>query len=291
MFTDLTVLDPAGPMPSFGLVLGGGGARGFGHIVMLEAFDELGIRPAAIAGCSIGAILAGAYAGGLTGRDIRDIALATFRDRGAALARLWALRPRRFNEVFSGRIGSFDPERLLEAFVAPCLPARFEDCAMPLAIVATDFYGARTVSFRSGDLRRAVAASIALPMLFRPVVLDGMVLVDGGVTNPVPVDALPEPVDLVVAVDVVALPEPRDGSALPSPLDNAIGSAHLLMAALASAKFQMSPPDLLFRPPVGRFHVLDFLKAREVMEACAPEKDEIKRRITKLIDSPTLLAE
>jgi NTE family protein len=283
--------DPPGPTPRLGLVLGGGGARGFGHIVMLEALDELGLQPAAIAGCSIGAIIGGAYAGGMSGRDIRAAALETFRDRGAALARLWSLRPRRLDALFSGRIGPFDPERLLAAFVGQHLPARFEDCAMPLAVVATDFYGARSVVFRHGDLQPAVAASMALPLLFRPVMRDGVVLVDGGVTDPVPVDALPEPVDLVVAVDVVALPEPRDGAGPPSPLDTAIGAAQLLMESLASAKFQLAPPDLLFRPPVGRFHVLDFLKAREILEACTAEKDTLKRRLTRLIDSPTLLAE
>ncbi|MBP0651789.1 patatin-like phospholipase family protein, partial [Mycobacterium tuberculosis] len=81
--------DPVNP-PGIGLVLGGGGARGFAHIVVLEAFDELGIRPAAIAGCSIGAIMGGAYAGGLSGRDIREASVELFRDSGAALARLWA---------------------------------------------------------------------------------------------------------------------------------------------------------------------------------------------------------
>lgn len=289
MFSELTLHDLA-PPPGIGLVLGGGGARGFGHIVMLEAFDELGLRPAAIAGCSIGAILGGAYAGGLSARDVREAAIAAFRDHGAALSRLWALRPRRFNEMFSGRIGQFDAERLLEAFVGSHLPARFDDLAIPFAVVATDFYGARTVVFQEGDLRRAVAASIALPILFRPVVMDGVVLVDGGVTDPVPVDALPATVDLVVAVDVVSLPEPRDGGEIPSTVETAVGSAQLLMASLADAKFQMSPPDLLFRPPVGRFHVLDFLKAREILEACAGEKDELKRRITRLIESPTLIA-
>lgn len=290
MHTDLVRLDRADTAPAIGLVLGGGGARGFGHIVMLEAFDELGIRPAAISGCSIGAILGSAYAGGLSARDIRDASLEAFRDGGAALSRLWSLRPRRLNEIFSGRIGSFDPARLLEAFVGQHLPARFEDCAIPLAIVATDFYGARTVVFRDGDLRQAVAASIALPMLFRPMLIDGQVLVDGGVSDPVPVDALPGAADLIVAVDVVSLPEPRDNGEVPSGVETAVGAAQLLMAALAEAKFQISPPDLLFRPPVGRFHVLDFLKAREIMETCAPEKDDLKRRIARLIESPTLIA-
>jgi NTE family protein len=291
MFQDLIPLEAPGPAPAIGLVLGGGGARGFGHIVMLEAFDELGLRPAAIAGCSIGAILGAAYAGGLSAAEIRDAALATFRDSGAALGRLWALRPRRLNEMFSGRIGQFDAERLLEAFVGPFLPDSFEACALPFAVVATDFYGARTVIFRNGPLKPAVAASIALPILFRPVAYDGAVLIDGGVTDPVPVDALPAPVDLVVAVDVVALPEPRDDLGIPATVETAVGAAQLLMASLADAKFQLSPPDMLFRPPVGRFHVLDFLKAREIIDACAPEKDEVKRRITRLMESPTLLTD
>jgi NTE family protein len=272
--------------PTVGLALGGGGARGLGHIVVLEAFDELGIRPAAIAGASIGAILGAAYAGGMPGVAIRAATLDAFRDGGAAFARLWHLRPRRLADLFTGRIGPIDPERVLDAFVGPYLKPRFEDLAIPFSVVATDFYGARTVTFRSGALKPAVAASIALPSLFRPVLLDGLVLMDGGVTDPVPVGALPA-VDLKVAVDVVALPEPRDHGP-PSALETAVGATHLLMATLAETKFLLSPPDLLLRPPVGRFHVLDFLKAREILEACDAEKDDIKRRLARLIESPTL---
>ncbi len=84
--------------PRIGLALGGGGARGMTHIPVLEAFDDLGIKPHAIAGSSIGSILGAAYAGGMTGSEIRAIALDTFRDRNAALSRLWQLRPKRFTD-------------------------------------------------------------------------------------------------------------------------------------------------------------------------------------------------
>src|ERR1043165_3764428 len=85
--------------PRIGLALGGGAAHGFAHIPVLEAFDELGIRPAVIAGTSMGAIIGAGYASVMTGAEIRDYVLGVFHSRSEFLARLWKLRPRRLSEV------------------------------------------------------------------------------------------------------------------------------------------------------------------------------------------------
>jgi NTE family protein len=272
--------------PRIGLVLGGGGARGLGHIPVLEALDELGLVPAAIAGCSIGAIMGASRAAGLSGREIRERTLEVFGNRTAAIAKLWDLRPRRFADLLAPgglALGQLDAERVLATFVGDAIPPSFSDLVLPLTVMATDFYGAREVALRSGDLRKAVAASIALPVLFRPVLLDGRVLIDGGVHNPVPVDELPAALDYVIAVDVIGQPEPTESRVLPSATETIFGASQILMQAVAKAKFEKRPPDLLIRPMVNGFRVLDFLRAREILEASEGAKDEVKRRLERMI--------
>lgn len=273
--------------PRIGLVLGGGGARGFAHVPVLEALDEMGLVPTAIAGTSIGAIYGAARAGGLTGAEIRARTLDIFGNRTAALSKLWSMRPKKLGDLLTGGfgIGQINSEKILEAFVGDALPETFEACVLPLAVVATDFYGGEEVIFSRGSLRPAVAASIALPTLFKPVVIDGRVLVDGGIVNPIPVDALPAAVDVVVAVDVVSFPEPREGRSLPSAMEAIFGSTQLLMQQIATARFERRRPDVLLRPPVNNVRVLDFLDAGKILEETAGVKEELKRKLGLVLEA------
>ncbi|MCE1234872.1 MAG: patatin-like phospholipase family protein [Hyphomicrobiales bacterium] len=273
--------------PRIGLALGGGGARGIAHVAVIEALDEMGVAPAAIAGTSIGAIYGAARAGGLTGAELRARTLENFANRTAALAKLWTLRPKKWGDLLAGGVGlgQLSPERILEIFVGDALPATFADCSAPLAVVATDYYGGRETVLTRGPLRRAVAASIALPTLFKPVVIDGRVLLDGGIMNPVPVDALPAEVDLVVAVDVVSFPEPADGETTPGALQAVFGASQLMQQQIAAFKFEARRPDLLIRPPVNDVRMLDFLAAEKVLAAAEPVKEEVKRRLGRLLEA------
>ncbi len=274
-------------LPRVGLALGGGGARGIAHVAVIEALDEMGIVPTALAGTSIGAIYAAARASGLDGASLRARTLESFGDRSAAFAKLWNRRPKKFGDLFSGSwsLGQLSPETVLDIFVPEAFAATFADCSIPLAVVATDFWGGREAVLSSGDLRRAVAASIALPSIFKSVVIDGRVLMDGGVMNPVPVDALPVDVDLVVAVDVVSYPEPDEGKALPGALQAVIGATQLMQQQIAAYKFETRRPDVLIRPPVNDVHVLDFLGAEKILAAAEPVKDEVKRKLGRLIEA------
>ena len=156
---------------------------------------------------------------------------------------------------------------------------------MPLTVVATDYYGGGAALLERGDLRRAVAASMAIPSVFRPVVIEGRVLVDGGIVDPVPVGALPIEVDLVIAVDIASYPEPADGKALPGALEAMFGASQLMMEQIAAARFERHPPDVLIRPPVNHVRVLDFLEAKKILAAAEPVKEEAKRRISRLIEA------
>ncbi len=262
-----------------GLALGGGGARGMSHIPVLEALDDLGVKPHAIAGTSIGAIFGAAYAGGLSGAELRQIVMDTFGNRNKVLAALWKLRPRKLADLFDGNMVQFDPLKVLQAFVAENIPETFEALDIPLKVLATDFYGCQEVDIESGPLLPAIAASIAIPAVFKPVKSNGRILIDGGVVNPLPFDRLPPDCDFILAVDVVGSPVPRSGRQLPTSMDALFGTSQILMQTITTEKLKSRAPDLLVRPPDDNVRVLDFLKTKHILERAAPLRETVKRRL------------
>lgn len=286
MEQDLSRLDSATTEsePTVALALGGGGARGLAHIHVIEALDDMGIRPVAIAGSSIGALMGAAMAAGMSGREIREHALSTVGHRGEVLTRLWQLRPSSLSEAMANgfRLGQLNIERVLKAFLPEAIPGRFSDLVIPLKVLVTDYYGQTERVCDSGDLRKALAASCALPAVFVPVKIDGRVMIDGGIYNPIPFDHLRQAADIVVAVDVVGGPD-GDGKTIPSRIDSLFGASQLMMQSIISMKMKAGAPDILLRPDVGRFRVLDFLRAQEVLAATTPAKDQMKRALSERI--------
>lgn len=270
--------------PRIGLALGSGGARGLSQIPVLEALDELGIKPVKIAGSSIGAIFGAAYASGLSGREIRKLTLELFADRNSVLSRLWQLRPKRFRDVFRSGPVQFDPERVLEVFISEHLPNRFKDLNIPLRLVATDFYACEEADFESGPLLPAIAASIAIPAIFRPMQIDGRHLIDGGVSNPLPFDGLRSSCDIVIAVDVVGAPVRRGEREDISMLDSLFGSSQILMQSITRHKLATDQPDILIRPPHDSVRVLDFLKADRILENAEPLKEITRNHLTSILE-------
>lgn len=271
--------------PTFAVAFGGGGARGLAHIHVIRVLDELGIRPAAIAGSSIGALMGAGMAAGMSGGQIEDHARAVLSSRGEAAARMWRAFPRSVGELVSGgvRLGQFDIGRILRAFMPDALPDRFEELEIPLLVTATDFYGHAERVFAEGDLFTALAASAALPALFRPVSLDGRIFIDGGVANPVPFDILEGRADIVIAVDVVGVPD-GNGGLRPGALDLLLGSSQIMMASIVALKLERARPQIMLRPPVSHFRVLDFLKVDRVLEKTAAIQDELKQAIDAAVE-------
>jgi NTE family protein len=272
-------------MKSVALALGGGGARGLGHIAVLEAIDELGLRPTAIAGTSIGALIGGAYAAGHNGKAIRRHMIALAHDRAEMFRRLIAARAGTFANLFAGGFGSatiIDAEKFCEQFMPQPLPEDFAGLQIPLTVMASDLYRRQQVAFSAGPLRPALAASIALPSLIRPVVIDGKVLVDGGATNPLPFDQLRGKADIVVAVDISGGPdeERRD---LPNPWECLIATVLVMANAITTEKLKHSAPDLVVRPNVGHFRTLDFLQASAILRAAEPTKVEVRAALERLL--------
>jgi NTE family protein len=270
--------------PTFGIAFGGGGARGLAHIHIVEAFDELGIRPVSIAGSSIGEIIGAAMASGMTGKEIRDYCRSILSKRSEVASRIWQSRPGSLAELMKGglHVSQFNIERILKAFLPASIPDSFGGLQIPLKITATDYYGHSLAVLEDGDLLSAIAASAAIPALFRPVIRDGRLLIDGGIYNPIPFDLISHEADIVVAVDVIGAPV-ENGSRRPTSVDLMFGATQLLMQSIIDNKLTQVRPDVIICPPVSRFRVLDFLKFDAVMKETASVKDETKRRIDEAL--------
>src|SRR5690606_3845148 len=140
-------------------------------------------------------------AAGMTGRDIRHYAHTVLSNRAEVVARMWRARPGSFGEMMAGgfSVAQFDVERILRSFLPSAVPQTFSELQIPLKVTATDYYGHQLAVFSEGDLQSALAASAAIPAVFRPVKRDGKLLVDGGIYNPVPFDLLEGMADIVIA--------------------------------------------------------------------------------------------
>ncbi len=267
--------------PPLAIALGGGGARGLAHIAALEAFDELGLKPTAIAGTSMGAVIGAAYASGLSARELRDHVLAATANRRAAMGKLMKARVGRWSDLVRKGLANpvlLDAEICLDLFWPSGVCDHFEQLEIPLQIVATDFYGRSERVFSSGSLTSAVAGSMAMPGLIRPVDYGGRVLVDGGAVNALPYDLLFETAGIVIAIDVTFGGRSKLKRS-PSPFEAMFGSAQIMQEAVTNQKLRARMPDILIKPAVSGFTVLDFFKAKEIFSAAAPAKEELKRRI------------
>ncbi|MEM1286944.1 MAG: patatin-like phospholipase family protein [Pseudomonadota bacterium] len=289
----MTSVNPARPsseksqatLPSIGLALGGGGARGLAHITVLDIIEELGLPVTCIAGTSIGSIIGWGLAAGMRPKQMREWGLSTFMDGREVAARFWKVRPRSW-QGWLGMGTQLDADAVLNAFLPDGLPRTFEELSIPLSVTATDYYGWHSHIIRTGPIKQAVAASIAIPFVFKPMEIGGRIYVDGGVVNPLPTDALGK-CDMVIAVDVIGGPAPQGenaGDSLsdpPSQMDSILGATQLCMQTITKATLAAHPPDVVITPPIANFQALNFLKARDVIDAAEGKRDEMKRLIVE----------
>lgn len=240
-----------------GLALGGGGARGLAHLGVVKALHQLGVPIHCISGTSIGAIIGGVIAAGV--EDQADSWL-NIPD--------WKKLPSLFLELclpWKGLIRGSKIERLLRDTIPI---RRFSDLKMPLAVVATDYNTGSEVVLRDGDVHTAIRASMSIPGVFYPVEVNGRVLVDGGLVNPVPVDVCRNlGADRVIAVDINANRmrfAPRKMSDV-NILDALDVMFTICMNKLTEAKLCDFPPDLLLCPELRDIMMLDFRNLRELV--------------------------
>ena len=273
-------------MKKVGIALGGGGAKGLAHVLMLEVIDEFGIKPHRIAGTSIGAIAGVLYASGLSGTAIRErieqMSLSEKDSFTDAFTKKDVFKWLRFIDIGWNDGGLLRADTFLDHLMESVKVARFEELALPLSIVAADFWKRDQVIFDNGDLRTAVHASMAIPGIFNPVVLDKQVLVDGGVVNPVPYDLMLEDCDVTIAIDVMGnRTESKD--LIPSFSESIFNTFQIMQRTILRQKFTTHPPDICIAPDIVDIQMLDFYKAEEVFKQAQPASDQLRRALEKAL--------
>jgi NTE family protein len=279
---------PAAARPSIALALGGGGARGLAHMLMLEVLDELGLRPEAIAGTSIGALFGAAYASGLSARLIRAHTEEVLSQRFGMARSLIAARSEpvlKLLNILPVRSSLLSPEVLLDQVYPTKVARDFAHLAIPLKVVATDFYAQEQVVIDTGDLRRAVAASVALPALFTPVTHHHRLLMDGGLVNPLPFDVLAGTADLTVAIDVTGASSGKGRRPQPTVLAALVSATQILQRSIVREKLKASRPDVYIDVDVDQFHVLEFHRFKEILAAAQPAKEQLRRQLERVLAS------
>lgn len=234
-----------------GLALGGGAARGFAHIGVIQVLEEAGIRPSLVVGTSAGSLVAAFYASGKSGAQLQLLAEsmeeATFTD--------WTL------PIFSR--GLLRGEALARYVNTQVNGRAIENMPLPLGIVATDLNSGLGVLFQRGDAATAVRASSAVPALFQPVKITGREYVDGGLVSPVPVRyARQMGAELVVAVDISNAPE---GNAAGDTLQILMQTFSIMGKSINN--FELREADIVVRPLLVGVGSADFSARRRSIEA------------------------
>ena len=272
---------PAVPTRGIGLALGGGSARGWAHIGVIRALEEAGIKPAYVAGTSIGALVGAAYAAG-------EI------DRLEAWAR--AMRVRDILGFFDVRVGSglLKGERLMAAMRREFAQRRIEDMPIPFAATATALQTGHEVWLRNGPALDAVRASIALPGLFTPVAHEGMLLVDGGLSNPIPVSlARAMGAEILIAVDLGSdligsrlraerHPGAQDRARDPSIVDVLVSSLQIMQVRIGRSRMAGEPPDIHIAPHLSHLRPLDYHCAAEAIDEGRRAVERVAHQIDAL---------
>ena len=246
-----TTPPPPKKIPKLGLALGGGAARGFAHIGVLQVLEEEGIKPSLVVGTSAGSVVASFYASGKTGQQLQWLAdtmdETQFTD--------WA-------NPFSGR-GILRGEALGKYINSQLNGMKIEDMKLPLGIVATDLRTGDGILFRRGDVATAVRASSAVPSVFEPVQIAGKDFVDGGLVSPVPVRyARQMGADLVLAVDISSRPE----DAKTTDMLKVLLQTFSIMSKSIS-QLELTQADVVVRPALPDIGSTEFSARKKSIEA------------------------
>lgn len=237
--------------PRVGLALGGGAARGFAHVGVIQVLEEAGIRPALVAGTSAGSLVAAIYASGKTGSQLQQVA-ETMEE--AAIAD-WSL------QIFTR--GALRGEALARYVNGQVNARLIENMPLPLGIVATDLKSGEDTVFQRGDTGTAVRASSAVPAVFQPVKIAGRDYVDGGLVSPVPVRAARKMgAELVLAVDISS---PPDGNLSGGPLEVLLQTFSIMGKSINT--FELKDADVVVRPNLSGISSADFGARKRSIEA------------------------
>lgn len=277
-----------------GLALGSGGARGLTHLGVLKSLTAAGVRIEFVAGTSVGALVGGFLAAGKLDR------LVAFT---SALTRKESLK---LADVMFPTSGLIEGKRIEEFLRSHLGTVRIENLAIPFACVATDFYTGQEVIITKGDLVTALRASISIPGVFKPVAVDSMLLVDGGVVNPVPVQAVRDlGAEYIIAVDIcpevakkITTQRPitdsgpagetakRADAKLPNIFEIIMGSITIMESQIVGMRMKTESPDIIIKPAVEDIGTYDFHRYQDGIERGESAADQMIPRIARYVTIP-----
>ncbi|MCB4204654.1 patatin-like phospholipase family protein [Deferribacterales bacterium Es71-Z0220] len=286
-----------------GLALGSGAARGLAHVGILKAFEEEGVKPYAITGSSMGALIGGIYASGYPIEKIEEFILNL--DFGV------------FKNIVDfklSRAGIVDGKKIEDFLDSVVNEKEISNLKIKFACVATDSLTGLEVIFNKGDIIKAIRASISFPGVFIPVYYDGMFLIDGGIKNPVPVDLLPDECNIKIAVDVGPFvvkdklikkyfknhqTKPQksvnesfntlikqifnfnndDTIKYPSMLETLVQTIAIMQESIYEYKIKSQKNVIEVKPDLDDYKLTDFTKAKEILEIGYNEGKKILREV------------
>jgi NTE family protein len=246
-----------------GIALGAGGAKGFAHIGILKTLHKAGIDFDIVTGTSIGALIGAVYAGGDIKRFEEAIKKINSRDIFFLLSPTWP------------KYGFFSGKRLLKKLKEFIHVENIEELNKRFGAVCVDLNSSETVTITTGNIFQAIRASISIPVIFTPITIDGRVLVDGGVLDPVPVKAayiLGS--DFTVAVDLIGQREETDSIYnnlvsnvyIPNILDMVYRISITTQRYMIKSTLKENHPDVLIRPDLSSIKFFDFHRAEQAIK-------------------------
>jgi NTE family protein len=274
-------------MKRIGIALGAGGARGLAHIVVLQAFEELGIRPSMISGTSIGAVIGAGFAAGLSTHEMKTAVDESRAVRAGRFGRFYGKSELNFAvswldpTIRTG--GLIKGEKFIRYLYSKIKVRRFVELEIPLLVIATHLWKREQAVLGKGNVLKSVQASCSMPGLFTPVSIGGELYVDGGLVNPLPYDVLRPYCDVTVAVDVFphAIPE----RVKPLRAQEVFFSAfQILQNSIVREKLKQTQPDILIRVEMQNVRALEFNKANSILQQALPWKEELKRKLIPFLD-------
>jgi len=256
--------------PKIGLALGSGGSRGLAHIGVIKALEENNIPIDFIAGSSIGAMAGGFYAAGLSIKKMEEISLETNWRRMFSL-----VDP----HLKQGLISGEKVKTFIEGYVDG---KKIEDCKIPFVAVATDLKTGEIVILNKGEMAQAIRASISIPLVFKPVEIDGKTLADGGLSAPVPVEIVRGMgADIIIAINLDK--HYHDEEWKPGWYDIANGSLNILRHHLALSN--VASADMVINIDVGKNNYwYQFINGQDKILTGEKATKEILPRLQEIIN-------
>jgi len=275
-------------MKKIGIALGAGGARGLAHIIILEAFEELGIKPHIISGSSIGAIVGAAYASGMSTKEMKN-----------SVEELVLSKDFKFTEFYKkydvfkiidmlgvsmSTSGFFKGDKFIDYYKKRIKTYQFSELEVPIKIVATEYWDKKEHHFTSGNLIDAVRASYALPTLFTPMKIKEELYYDGGMVNPLPFDIIQKECDYVIAVDVSSK-KGINSKDIPNALDSLFAAFQIMQNSILKEKLKLRKPNILLEIDIKDVRMFEFNKVEAIWNEAKKYKKILKTELKKLIEN------